>query len=260
MGIRSLRGAATVELWDRSADRTALSADPSARTGDVRLHQSDQRPVRRGASLSGARAGDARRRSSWGSPLGGSGRRALRATSTAGCPCRARSGLTAMCMVSTRPASMNCADGAGSAAEAHVLPVGRRASLSQHIGGFAGDEVERGVAQAERRPRVVGEDEHRGVERRLVAPPALPLLVRPRPAERAELVAAHDLRADVLLVVAGEVVLEPPAAAAPRKAAVPNRQAISSRGSTCPKGVSSDCGSPAPKPSAETVKLCTRSS
>jgi hypothetical protein len=42
----------------------------------------------------------------------------------------------------------------------------------------------------------MGEHEDGGMERRLLTPPALPLLVGPRSALRAELIASHDLRAD----------------------------------------------------------------
>ncbi len=42
----------------------------------------------------------------------------------------------------------------------------------------------------------MGEDEDRGAEHRVRAPPAVPLVVLPRAALRAELVAPHDLRAD----------------------------------------------------------------
>jgi hypothetical protein len=59
--------------------------------------------------------------------------------------------------------------------------------------------VERGAAvELDRCPGMVGEDEDRGVERRLVAPPALPAVVAPRAALRVELVAPHDLRSDAL--------------------------------------------------------------
>src|SRR6185369_15256785 len=73
--------------------------------------------------------------------------------------------------------------------------------------------MERGVRQRERWPQVVREHEHRGAERRIVAPPALPFVVSPRSPLRPELVAAHDLGADVVAVVAGEVVVEPAGAA-----------------------------------------------
>jgi len=59
---------------------------------------------------------------------------------------------------------------------------------------------------------MVRHDEYRSVERRLAAPPPLPFVVAPRAAQWAELVAAHDLGADVVGEVPGEVVVE---AAAP---------------------------------------------
>src|SRR5690606_18494789 len=64
--------------------------------------------------------------------------------------------------------------------------------------------------QPDRRPRMVGQDEHRGVERGLVPPPALPRVVLPGPALGPELVAPHDLRADVVREVTGEVVVDAP--------------------------------------------------
>jgi hypothetical protein len=51
------------------------------------------------------------------------------------------------------------------------------------------------------------------MERRLLAPPALPLLIGPRPALRAELVAPHDLDADARPPVAREGVVDAGAAA-----------------------------------------------
>ena len=72
------------------------------------------------------------------------------------------------------------ADDGGAAAEAYVLPVGRRLGLLQRLGRRGVEEVERRVAQREARAEVVGEHEDRGVERRLVTPPALPVVVLPR--------------------------------------------------------------------------------
>src|SRR5262245_12826029 len=65
---------------------------------------------------------------------------------------------------------------------------------------------------------MMGHHEHRGVERRFVTPPAPPGVVGPGPAIRAELVGAHDLRADVVVEVADQVVVE--AATATRVGAV----------------------------------------
>ena len=59
----------------------------------------------------------------------------------------------------------------------------------------------------------MGEHEHRSVERRIVAPPALPIEVLPRAALWTELVATHDLGTDVARIVASEVVVEAAASA-----------------------------------------------
>ena len=58
------------------------------------------------------------------------------------------------------------------------------------------------------RSGVMGEDEHRGMKGRVVAPPALPLLVLPRAALGSELVPAHDLGTDPRAPVAGEGVVD----------------------------------------------------
>src|SRR5581483_3887556 len=60
----------------------------------------------------------------------------------------------------------------------------------------------------ERGSRVVGQNEHGGVEGRVVAPPAFPRLVGPRASLGPELVAAHDLCADPLGPVAGEGIVD----------------------------------------------------
>src|SRR5258708_1572832 len=46
-------------------------------------------------------------------------------------------------------------------------------------GRTTAEEVERGVRKGERRTLMVGHNEYRSVERRLVAPPALPFVVAP---------------------------------------------------------------------------------
>ena len=103
-------------------------------------------------------------------------------------------------------------DGAGATAQSDILAVGGRARLLQHRGGVAGEEVEGRVGQGEGGPLVVGHDEDRSVERRLLTPPALPLVVGPGSALRAELVAAHDLGANVAGEVSGQVVVQAAAA------------------------------------------------
>src|SRR5690348_11968248 len=55
---------------------------------------------------------------------------------------------------------------------------------------------------------MVGENEHRGVKRRVVSPPPLPLLVLPGAAVRTELVPSHDLRADARVPVASKGVID----------------------------------------------------
>ena len=101
------------------------------------------------------------------------------------------------------------ADYRWSAANADVQATG---GLLGHLHGLsrAGvDEVERRAAlHLDRGPGVMGEDEHRGMKGRVVAPPALPLLVRPRPALGSELVPAHDLCADARTPIAGEGVVD----------------------------------------------------
>ena len=60
---------------------------------------------------------------------------------------------------------------------------------------------------------MVGEDKDRGAERRVVSPPAGPLLVRPGAVVRAELAPPHDLGADARFPGAGESVVDAGAAA-----------------------------------------------
>src|SRR3954469_8796372 len=52
--------------------------------------------------------------------------------------------------------------------------------------------------------RVVGHDEHRSTERRVLSPPAPPPVVGPFANLRAELATSHDLRADALTPRAGQ--------------------------------------------------------
>ena len=60
---------------------------------------------------------------------------------------------------------------------------------------------------------MMGEDEHRGVKRRIVSPPALPLGVWPGAALRREFIPAHDLRADARPPGGGKRVVHAAAAA-----------------------------------------------
>jgi hypothetical protein len=54
----------------------------------------------------------------------------------------------------------------------------------------------------------MGQHEHRTVVRRVIPPPAVPLLIAPRPADGTEHVAAHNGGADTDLALCHEVVVE----------------------------------------------------
>jgi NADH:ubiquinone reductase (H+-translocating) len=89
------------------------------------------------------------------------------------------------------------ADGSRAAADADVEAARGAPGGRERVGRAGLDEVEgRAALHLDRGPGVMGQHEDGGVERRLLPPPALPLLIGPRAALRAELVAAHDLRAD----------------------------------------------------------------
>src|SRR5262249_47106675 len=93
----------------------------------------------------------------------------------------------------------------GAARDVH-LPVAGRLPGTRERPVEPVDERERRVAEAERLARVVRQHEHRNVEGRVVAPPAVRVrVVRPRPLAAAEHLPAHDDRAD-----AGDVGLDKP--------------------------------------------------
>jgi hypothetical protein len=54
----------------------------------------------------------------------------------------------------------------------------------------------------------MGEHEHRMTEGRMVPPPAAPLLVAPRPADRPQHIAPHDRGTDAGVAPCGELVVE----------------------------------------------------
>src|SRR3954447_21514598 len=87
----------------------------------------------------------------------------------------------------------------GSARERDILVPGRFARLLERRLDSSADEGELRALQRERLSRMVREDEDRMVERRLVAPPAVPRRIgRPWTRSAAEHVPAHDRGADVL--------------------------------------------------------------
>ena len=53
------------------------------------------------------------------------------------------------------------------------------------------------------------EDEYRGMERRFIPPPSLPVVVLPWAALRTEFIAPHDFCADIVGEIASAVVVEP---------------------------------------------------
>src|SRR4051794_6186142 len=89
-------------------------------------------------------------------------------------------------------------DDLSAAADEDVLSVGRLPRLLERRLDAIGDEREGGVGEGQRLPLVVGDDEDRLVEGRVLAPPARPRIVAPGTATgRTELPAPHDLGADV---------------------------------------------------------------
>src|SRR6185437_7075590 len=79
------------------------------------------------------------------------------------------------------------ADRLNSAANADIPPVGGRLCLPQRRFDAVRDEMEgRPALHLERLPRVLSEDEDRGVVGRVLSPPASPALIRPRSPDRAK--------------------------------------------------------------------------
>src|SRR5512135_214642 len=84
-------------------------------------------------------------------------------------------------------------NGGYAAAEADVTAARCSGGLLQGGVNAFGDKAKlRASRHPERRPRVMREHEDRRVIRRLIAPPALPAVVRPRASDRTEHVAPKD--------------------------------------------------------------------
>src|SRR5690349_7517080 len=95
------------------------------------------------------------------------------------------------------------------AAQPDISTARRLPRLSQRGVNAIGDKPKlRAARHAERWPRMMGQDEHRSVIGRLVAPPALPFVVRPRAADRSEHVAAKNPGADAGEALRGDVVVD----------------------------------------------------
>ena len=155
-------------------------------------------------------------------------------------------------------------DGGHSTPEPDVFSLSVCHRLLQGLMNPTRDEAELGTAlHGERRSRMVGQDQHGGVKRRVVTPPTPPTIVRPRTTNRAEHVAAHDRGADPLEGACDKVVVG--ARRATDLLAVLLSKAASlnlpfmQRLTAYAKGSVAVLAVPAPKPSSETEKLCTRS-
>src|SRR5262249_59508656 len=90
----------------------------------------------------------------------------------------------------------------GAGAGGYLRTLGRRRDTTGH-------EVKpRPAVHGDRRTRVVREDEHRQVIRRLVAPPSSPTLIRPWTTHGSEHVAPENPRADVFERLGSDVVID----------------------------------------------------
>src|SRR5438105_2782512 len=100
-------------------------------------------------------------------------------------------------------------NGGNPAAEAHVAPACRSARLLQRDVNAFGDKMKlRTSPHPERRARVMRQHEDGRVIRRLVAPPALPAVVRPRASDRTEHVAPKNPGADSGKALLGNSVID----------------------------------------------------
>ena len=155
------------------------------------------------------------------------------------------------------------ADGVHTATESDVLAVGGILSQIQRDGGRGVDEVERSVGEGETRSRIVGQDEYGCVERWRFAPPARPIEIRPRASIWPELVAPHDLGADVAVEVAGGTIVEAAGAAgigSIRKTGGRQRPAEEVTRVNVPEGAFEALALSGAKAVQRYAKLCTRSS
>ena len=106
------------------------------------------------------------------------------------------------------------ADSGRAAADADISASGGLARLRKRLGRAGVQEDKRGTAvHLDGGPGMVGEHKNRGMERRVISPPSVPLLVRPGAVVGAELPPAHDPGADARSPGAGKSVIDAGAAA-----------------------------------------------
>src|ERR1700730_716232 len=99
-------------------------------------------------------------------------------------------------------------DNGDAAADANVLAAGRLDRLFQCRLDAIGYEMKDGATlHLDRRARMMRQDEHRHVVGRVVSPPALPGIVGPRAADRAEHGSAHDPGAQIFPRFPGEAIV-----------------------------------------------------
>src|SRR3989442_976937 len=94
------------------------------------------------------------------------------------------------------------------AADLDIKPARGLPGATERFLNSAGDDMKDGPAfHRDRFARVVRQHEHRHVIRRVLAPPAAPPVVGPRPAHGAEHVSAHDIRTDAFPEALGKIVV-----------------------------------------------------
>src|SRR5260370_33386121 len=120
-------------------------------------------------------------------------------------------------------------NGGNPATQPDILAVGSVNSSFKCGVNAVGDKVEGGAsAHNDRCPWVVAEDEDGSVVRWIVSPPALPVVVGPRPADRSNHVAADDPRSDVVKAARREVIVNP------RRAAILAKHLLKGTCGKCP--------------------------
>jgi len=100
-------------------------------------------------------------------------------------------------------------DGRYAPTNADVVLARRRPRLLQRGMNASGDKLKfRASRHPERRPRVMGEHENGRMVRRLIPPPALPAIIRPRASDGTEHVSAENPRPESCKPPLGDVVVD----------------------------------------------------
>src|SRR5262249_40219362 len=92
--------------------------------------------------------------------------------------------------------------------DSHILSVGDLARPVESLVNTASDKMERRVTlHLQGRTCMMGQDKDRNVIRRVVSPPPLPVLVRPRTADGSEHVSPEDPGSNILKATGSEIVV-----------------------------------------------------